>query len=156
MTAKRVWTIGYEGHSPESLILRLRGAKVQRLVDIRELPLSRKAGFSKRALALGLATAGIEYSHMRALGTPRAVRHEYKASGDHAAFRKAYLAHLKGERPAIEELERVASAERCALMCVEADPAECHRTVLGALLATRGWDVRELLLDRDHGKLPHL
>jgi len=141
---RRVWTIGYEGHSPESLVGRLREPGIERLVDIRELPLSRKAGFSKRALALGLASAGIEYSHMRALGTPRAVRHAYKATGDHAAFRKAYLAHVKEHRAAVEELERLASAERCALMCVERDPATCHRTVLGALLATRGWEVVEL------------
>lgn len=142
--SRRVWTIGYEGHSPESFALRLRAAKVERLVDIRELPLSRKPGFSKSALALGLAAAGIEYSHMRALGTPRDVRHAYKASDDHAAFRKAYLAHVKDQRAAVEDLERVAARERCALMCVERDAAACHRTILGALLATRGWEVVEL------------
>ena len=141
---KRIWTVGYEGHSPESLTLRLRAAEIQRLVDIRELPLSRKPGFSKRALALGLASAGIEYTHIRALGTPRAIRHAYKADDDHAAFRKGYLAHVKANAAAVEELERLAQVERCALMCVEAAPAHCHRAILGEVLAKRGWDVREL------------
>lgn len=141
---KRIWAIGYEGHSPESFASRLRGAKIQRLVDIRELPLSRKAGFSKTTLALGLGAAGIAYSHVRALGTPRDVRHAYKADDDHAAFAKSYLAHLKDQDAAVEDLEVMASRERCALMCVERDPAHCHRTVLAGVLAARGWRVAEL------------
>lgn len=141
---KEIWTLGYEGHSPESLTLRLREAGIQRVIDIRELPLSRKAGFSKRALALGLAAAGIEYSHMRALGTPRDIRHAYKAGGDHADLRRGYLAHLRTQPAALKELEAIASGERCALLCVEADPAGCHRTILGDRLARRGWRVHAL------------
>lgn len=141
---KRVWTVGYEGHSPESLVLRLRAAKIERLVDIRELPLSRKAGFSKSALALGMGAAGIAYTHLKALGTPRAIRHAYKADDDHVAFRRGYLAHVKANAEAVAELERLATAERCALMCVEKDPEHCHRTLLGDVLAKRGWRVDEL------------
>lgn len=141
---KRVWTFGYEGHSPESMMLRLRAARIERLVDIRELPLSRKPGFSKSALALGLSRAGIAYTHLKALGTPRAVRHAYKADDDHAGFRSGYLAHLRANGGAIEELEALAREARCALMCVEADPARCHRTILADVLAARGWRVQEL------------
>ena len=141
---KRVWLVGYEGHSPESLMLRLRAAKIQRLIDIRELPLSRKPGFSKSALALGLASAGIAYTHLKALGTPRAVRHAFKADHDETAFRKGYLAHVKANEAAVAELEALASGERCALMCVEKDPTLCHRTLLGEVLAKRGWRVEEL------------
>jgi uncharacterized protein (DUF488 family) len=137
--AKRLWTIGYEGHSPESLTLKLREAGIERLVDIRELPLSRKAGFSKRALALGLSHAGIEYTHLKALGTPRAVRHAYKASGDHAAFARDYRAHVKANGGAVEELEALMEKERCALLCVEKGHEECHRGVLAEMLEKRGW-----------------
>ncbi|HET6404656.1 MAG TPA: DUF488 domain-containing protein [Candidatus Thermoplasmatota archaeon] len=140
----RIWTVGYEGHSPESLTLRLRAAGIERLVDIRELPLSRKPGFSKRALALGLAAAGIEYSHLRALGTPRDIRHAYKATHDHDAFRRDYLRHVEANAAAVDELEAVARAERVALLCVEKDPRHCHRTLLGEVLAARGWQVEEL------------
>lgn len=141
---KRLWTIGYEGHSPESLTMKLREAKVQRVVDIRELPLSRKAGFSKRALALGLSHAGIEYSHLRALGTPRAIRHAFKGGGSFDAFRRDYLAHVASHEDAVEELERVAARERCALLCVEKEHAECHRGVLAEALAERGWRATHL------------
>lgn len=141
---KRIWTIGYEGHSPESLTGRLRAARIARLVDVRELPLSRKPGFSKRALALGVSRAGIAYSHVRALGTPRATRHAYKAGGSFDAFRDEYLAHLDEHASAVRELEDVAARERCALLCVEKDAAACHRGVLGDVLAARGWRVEHL------------
>lgn len=140
----RIWTIGYEGHDPESLILKLRGAKIQRVVDIRELPLSRKVGFSKSALALGLSHAGIAYTHVKALGTPRAVRHAYKAGGSFEAFRDAYLAHVETKPEAVAALENLARAERCALLCVEAEHEECHRGVLTEKLAARGWRATHL------------
>lgn len=142
--AHRLWTIGYEGHSPESLTILLREAGVQRLVDVRELPLSRKAGFSKSALAAGMQRAGIEYTHLKALGTPRAMRHEYKASGDAEAFRRAYLEHLRALPEAIAQLEALARKERVCLLCVERAWEECHRGVLAGELARRGYHVRHL------------
>lgn len=142
--ARRVWTIGYEGHDPESFVARLRKAGIQRVVDVRELPLSRKSGFSKSALALGLSKAGIAYSHVKALGTPRAVRHAYKAGGSFDAFRADYLAHVALHEAAVKELEEVAARERCALLCVEAKVETCHRAILGDVLAARGWTVEHL------------
>lgn len=145
MPRKRIWTIGYEGHDPESLTHLLRKAGIQRVVDIRELPLSRKRGFSKTAMANGLARAGIGYSHLKALGTPRPVRHAYKAGGSFEAFRDAYLAHLEGLGPApLEQLERMAREERVALLCVEHDAHVCHRGVLADVLAKRGWSIVDL------------
>lgn len=144
MPARRMWTIGYEGHSPESLVRKLRAAKVERLVDIRELPLSRKPGFSKTPLAAGLAHNKIAYTHLRALGTPRAVRHEYQAGGPFERFREDYLAHIESNGSAVGELEKLASEERCALFCVEHDAATCHRGVLAEVLAARGWTFEHL------------
>ena len=142
--ARRVWTIGYEGHDPESFVAKLRAAGVERVVDVRELPLSRKAGFSKSALALGLSKSGIAYSHVKALGTPRAVRHAYKGGGDFEAFKRDYLAHVAQHELAVTELEAVARQERCALLCVEADVETCHRGILADVLAERGWRVEHL------------
>lgn len=142
--AKTLWTIGYEGHSPESLVLALRKARVARVLDIRELPLSRRAGFSKTALAAGLAHAGIAYTHLRALGTPRVVRHAYKAGGDFARFRTDYLAHVDAQPEALDEVERLARSERCALLCVEHEHGTCHRGVLAERLEARGWMVTHL------------
>lgn len=139
MPARTMWTIGYEGHSPESLVNKLRDAGVERLVDIRELPLSRKPGFSKTSLAAGLAHLGIGYTHLRRLGTPRAVRHAYKAGGSHEQFRADYLAHIADDEEGVRELQRLAEKERCALFCVEKDVAVCHRGVLAEVLEKRGW-----------------
>lgn len=113
-------------------------------MDVRELPLSRRPGFSKRALSEGLAAAGIAYSHAKALGTPRAMRHALKAGGSLDAFRAAYAKHLATQEAALDELVDVASRERCALLCVERDHAECHRDVVARALEERGWAVTHL------------
>lgn len=144
MDARTIWTIGYEGHDPDSFVRKLRSAGIQRVVDVRELPLSRKAGFSKSALAMGLSKNGIAYSHVKALGTPRAVRHAYKAGGSFEDFKMAYLAHVARHEPAVTALEETARKERCALLCVEAGVATCHRAILGDVLAARGWTVEHL------------
>ena len=65
-----LWTIGYEKTSWPDVLATLRAAGVAQVIDVRQLPLSRRAGFSKRQLAAGLAEAGIGYVHLRALGTP--------------------------------------------------------------------------------------
>ena len=145
MTPSTIFTIGYEGHDPDSFVRALRKANVQRVVDIRELPLSRKAGFSKTPLAAGLKAAGIAYSHVKALGTPRAVRHALKAGGsvrparggEDASqrvriedFRRDYLKHVAQNMDAVRELEDVARRERCALLCVERELDVCHRGLL--------------------------
>jgi uncharacterized protein (DUF488 family) len=144
VNARRVWTIGYEGHDPESFVSTLRKARIERVVDVRELPLSRKAGFSKNVLAAGLQRAGIAYSHAKALGTPRPVRHALKAGGSVEDFRRDYLAHLRENMDAVEELERVASGERCALLCVERELETCHRGVLAEVLEQRGWTAEHI------------
>ena len=83
---------------------RLRDAGVQRLVDVRELPISRRPGYAKTALAEAMSAVGIEYVHMRALGNPKPFRDLYK-SGRAAEGRKLYVHHLVTERrEALEEL----------------------------------------------------
>ena len=93
MRIPKVFTIGYEDKTPDSLIECLREAGVQRVVDVRELPLSRRYGFSKSALAAALARAGIRYEHMRELGNPKLYRNQYKA-GDVEGGSRAFRSHL--------------------------------------------------------------
>lgn len=78
-----IFTIGYEGATVAEFIAALTGAGVERLIDVRALPLSRRPGFSKTALKAALHEAGIECVYLRALGTPadgrdaaRAGRHD--------------------------------------------------------------------------------
>lgn len=138
-----LFTIGYEQHhNTDSLIDALHSAGVQRLVDVRELPLSRKRGFSKTALAAALDAADIDYEHVRALGNPKPYRDLYK-TGRVREGEKRYRAHLhNGSYPAVVELgETLADVPTC-LLCFEAAHEECHRAVIVDALEHRLDDLR--------------
>jgi uncharacterized protein (DUF488 family) len=132
----RLLSVGYAGFATGAQLAdALRAAGIERLVDVRALASSRRPGFSKTALAAALEAAGVEYVHMRELGNPREGRALYRA-GRVAQGRAHYRRHLLGEaRPALERLAVAAGERRCALMCVERDPAQCHRTVIVEELA---------------------
>src|SRR5829696_2323525 len=90
----RIFTIGYEGTTMPEFIAALQGAGVQRVIDVRALPLSRRPGFSKTPLKGALAEAGIEYVHLRALGTPAAGR-EAARKGRHEDLKRIYAGQLE-------------------------------------------------------------
>jgi len=127
----RLFTIGYEGATQAEVIAALRAAGVERLIDVRAVPLSRKPGFSKNVLAAGLREAGIDYVHLKALGTPPEGR-EAARKGNHARLAEVYAGQL--EQPdAIAQAARMrelAAEKPSALLCFERDPGMCHRTLL--------------------------
>jgi uncharacterized protein (DUF488 family) len=124
-------TIGYEQHrTPASLVEALQAAGVKRLLDVRELPLSRRRGFSKSALRAALSENGIRYEHERALGNPKPLRDLYK-SGHQPEGEAGYLAHVRnGSAWAVRELASTLTEERTCLLCWEDDHRECHRSVI--------------------------
>jgi uncharacterized protein (DUF488 family) len=126
-----VFTIGYEEATPPRLIAALRAAGVTTLVDVRALANSRKPGFAKRALGAALAEAGIAYQHVPALGTPAEGRAAARA-GRPAEMRRIFGARLAGleGQAALAALTAQARAEPVCLLCLEADPAQCHRTLV--------------------------
>lgn len=129
MTAP-LYTVGYEGRSLDDLLAALVAANVGRLVDVRELPLSRRKGFSKTALSQSLATAGIEYVHMRALGNPKPNRERYWSGATEEGAR-IYRERIDGEaRPALLHLADSLDGEASCLLCFERDHAVCHRDVI--------------------------
>lgn len=129
--AGAVLTIGYEGTTPDRLIAALKGAEVATLVDVRALANSRRPGFAKGALSAALEAAGIGYLHLRALGTPAAGRAAVRA-GRPAEMRRIFAAHMKGDEPqaALANLRDLSARQRVCLLCLEADPAHCHRTLV--------------------------
>lgn len=139
--ADRVWlaSVGYESFkSNADFAQMLARSGVERLIDVRELPISRKRGFAKSALAAALDTEGIEYVHVKALGNPKEFRDLYK-SGAVEEGRAAYAAFLREERhEALRELEPLLRAKRSALMCVEREESVCHRRVILEALAEAG------------------
>jgi uncharacterized protein (DUF488 family) len=133
--AKTLFTLGYEGLSQKDFVATLASAGVRTVLDLRELPLSHKPGFSKRGMAQGLAKAGIGYVHLPQLGAPKPIRHAYRASGDTASFTRAYKAHLAGEKPALADVAARAKAEPVCLVCFEKDHALCHRSIVAGKVA---------------------
>lgn len=128
---ERIFTIGYEGATQAELIAALQGAGVERVIDVRAVPLSRKPGFSKNVLAAGLKDAGIDYVHLKALGTPPAGR-EAARKGRMDDMRRIFAAQLETPEAGLAAAQMIALAEEkpSALLCFERDPAGCHRTPL--------------------------
>lgn len=130
-------TIGYEAATVPQVLDALHAAGVELLVDVRAVASSRRPGFSKTQLAANLAEAGIEYLHLRGLGTPADGRAAARA-GRHDELREIYLEHL-GTPGAQAELEQLAaqvrSGRRACLLCLEAQPEHCHRSLLAEALA---------------------
>ncbi len=127
----KLFTIGYEGATQAELIAALERAGVKRLIDVRQLPLSRRPGFSKTPLRLGLAEHGIDYVHLKALGTPPEGR-EAARRGRHELMAEIYRGTL-AEPAAIvaaEQLRDLATEAPSALLCFEREPTHCHRQVL--------------------------
>jgi uncharacterized protein (DUF488 family) len=140
-----VWvaSVGYERHrDPGQFAETLRSAGVERLIDVRELPISRRRGYGKTALAETMAGAGIEYVHAKALGNPTAYRDLFKA-GRVEEGQRCYGRYLVTERrEALQELVPLLVGKRSALMCLEHEPATCHRTVIiNALREQLGLDL---------------
>ena len=129
-------SVGYEGRSAEQLLDVLEASDVAVLVDVRENAISRKAGLSKKALRQCCTDRGIVYVHEPSLGNPKDNRDGFRA-GDAASWDR-YEAHLTAE--GAEALDRVAALLRdrtVALLCFEADPCSCHRSVVTEHLKAR-------------------
>lgn len=132
----RIFTIGYEATTMGEFLAALGAAGVERVIDVRALPLSRRPGFSKTPLRAALAEAGIEYVHLRALGTPAAGR-EAARKGRHEDLKRIYAGQLELPEAIAEgaQMLELALERPSALLCFERDPAACHRTLLLAAVA---------------------
>ena len=139
----RLFTIGYERLLPPELVNELRVAGVERLIDVRHRPQSRRPGMSKTRLGELLAEHGIAYEHRKALGTPPDIRWHFKNQRE-AEGREAFRAHV--EDSAAAELDALAeeldTAPATVLMCLEAEPEGCHRRVLAEQLQRRRPDLQ--------------
>jgi uncharacterized protein (DUF488 family) len=127
----RIFTIGYEGTTVSEFVASLSGAGVERVIDVRALPLSRRPGFSKTALSGALAEAGIEYVHLKALGTPAEGRAAAR-SGRHADMARIYSGQLELPEAMAQAAQMIELAREkpTALLCMEREPEHCHRTLL--------------------------
>ena len=140
----KLFTIGYEAATQPDFIATLKSAGVERVIDVRALPLSRRPGFSKTPLKNALAEEGIDYVHLKALGTPAEGR-EAARNGRHEDLKRIYARQLELPEAmvAAEQMKALAADKPSALLCFERDPAGCHRSLLWRSAAP-DWDVEHL------------
>ena len=139
-------TIGYEGATIADFVATLRSDGVEMLIDVRDVPVSRKPGFSKTALARRLDEAGIRYVHLRDLGNPKPGRLAGK-QGDMQTFARIFRDHMAGDaaQRALDTALDIAGRASACLLCFERDPLRCHRTMVAEEMARRrGIEIRHL------------
>ena len=135
--AKELFTIGYEGKSLDGFVTELKKFAISCLIDVREIPFSRKRGFSKSALAERLNKENIRYVHLKELGSPKPVRESLKASHDYLTFFRKMDKYLDTKKETIENAYSYVTYNTCCLMCFERLAAECHRKIVAQKIKAR-------------------
>lgn len=138
-----VMTIGYEGSDIDSFLDRLANAGVETIVDVRELPLSRKKGFSKNSLREAAAKIGLHYVHLKPLGDPKEGRLAAR-SGDYQLFERIFKAHMQTAeaQEALTRLSEIVENTRACLLCFEKNHEGCHRHIVVHQLA----EIRDIVV----------
>jgi uncharacterized protein (DUF488 family) len=136
---KKLFTVGYEGSKPSDLFASLQESGVSLLIDVRDVPISRKPGFSKTALTQGLDNAGIRYLHLKGLGDPKPGRIAAR-EGRFSDFRRIFGRHMMttAAQQALSEAVTAASKSIACLLCFEQDHSNCHRCIVAESMAQRG------------------
>ncbi len=149
-------TIGHSDRSLDAFVDLLRTNDVTRVIDVRTIPQSRhNPQFNLDSLPQSLHAAGIAYEHRAGLG---GLRHALKSSTNtgwrNASFR-GYADYMQTDEFAenVDQVVAIARAERCALMCAEAVPWRCHRSLIADALLVRGVGVEDIIAP--HGRKPH-
>lgn len=155
-----IWTVGHSNHPLEKFLGILNAHRIERVIDVRRFPASRKwPHFNAGSLERSLPEAGIDYAGLPEIGGRRKARPD----SPHGAWRveafRGYADFMDTPEFAVE-LDRVlelATERRSALMCAEALPWRCHRSLIADALLARGWKVLEILSEKEarpHGLPP--
>lgn len=149
-----LYTIGYEGSTPEEFLAALKAKGVEVLLDIRAIAWSRKPGFSQDSLRRLMEDARIRYVHLEALGNPQ--KRGGPAQGDTRSYEEMYLDHLATQpaQAALIKAAAIATAHPSCLLCFECDPLQCHRNLTApALAALTGQSIEHLFTQKDTDQL---
>jgi uncharacterized protein (DUF488 family) len=130
-------SLGYERRTIDEVIEILKAYGVKKLIDVRELPMSRKKGFSKGGLSSHLASAGITYLHMREAGNPY---HKEKHNLEYCL--QLYRSYLERHPEVIERIMSAVTEPRVAFLCYEREHLNCHRSILLHAMRQQGFSAR--------------
>jgi len=136
--AKELFTIGYEGMALDAFVARLKNFAIDCLIDVREIPISRKRGFSKSGLVQRLGRENIHYVHFRELGSPKPIRQKLKINRDYSTFFKKMNKYLTNKKDALEKVYSYVIDNTCCLMCFEHVAEQCHRKIVARKI--KEWD----------------
>jgi len=146
--ADLVLTVGHSNRSLADLIALLCVHRIEHVADVRRFPRSRRhPQFSAKSLGAALAASDIGYSHLEALGGYREARPDTPHLGLAEPMLRGYADHMESAEfgKALDELLGLAQTRRTAVMCAEADPAQCHRSLLADSITARGVAVEHIL-----------
>ncbi len=144
----RIFTIGHSTRSIEAFVQLLQAHGVQQLIDIRSVPRSRtNPQFNRDVLPESLQHAGIAYLHMPALGGLRHARPDSPNTAWQNASFRGYADYMQTPEfaAAIDQLIELGEPKQTAIMCAEAVPWRCHRSLVGDALAARGIPVEDIM-----------
>jgi len=144
----RILTIGHSTRSIETFIQILQAYGVKRVLDVRTIPRSRhNPQFNSDAFAEALLQAGIEYTHMGELGGLRHARPDSPNTGWRNASFRGYADYMQTPEfeAGLQSLIQAAEGEQVAIMCAEAVPWRCHRSLIGDALTARGIAVEDII-----------
>ncbi|MCL4472956.1 MAG: DUF488 domain-containing protein [Actinobacteria bacterium] len=145
-----LWTIGHSTHTLDEFIALLRNAGMQRVADVRSVPRSRRVPwFNKESLVDSLPAAGIAYIHTKNLGGWRKPRPDSINTGWRNAGFRGYADYMQSEEftLAAAELAELAKKKPTAVMCAEAVPFRCHRSLIADFFTARGYEVLHIFPD---------
>ncbi|HKN88523.1 MAG TPA: DUF488 domain-containing protein [Nitrospiraceae bacterium] len=146
--ARRIWTVGHSTRPIETFLALVQAHAIQQIVDVRAFPYSRRnPQFHATELSASLQRAGLAYRHLPVLGGRRKSRPDSINQGWRNTSFRGYADYMQTEpfRTGLSELMTWANDQRTAIMCAEAVPWRCHRSLIADALTSQGWEVRHIM-----------
>lgn len=144
VSSATVFTLGYQGRSPEEVLRTVRLHSVEQVLDVRERASSKKPGFGAAELRAALAGIGVAYVHIPEVGCTGESRHALWRGGPKDSFLDDYRRRLASRPEAFADLVHRVRSARTLLLCLERDVSRCHRAVLAERLSAEGILVQNL------------
>ncbi len=133
-----LYTIGYEGLNEKSFLAWLNRYNISIVADVRQIPLSRKKGFSKTALNKILSKHNINYINFQSLGTTKEMRKELKKTGNYKKILSKFRRTLNEKTQDLDEIHTLLDdGKNVTLLCFERDPQMCHRRIVAEEIKKR-------------------
>ena len=164
-----IWTLGHSTRPMETFLALLKAHAIRQVVDVRAFPSSaRHPQFHATALTASLQQAGLAYRHLPLLGGRRRSRPDSINQGWRNSSFRGYADYMQTEpfQEGLSDLITCAEDQTTAIMCAEALPWRCHRSLIADELVSRGWEVRHIMTPttvhlhrltafatREHGRL---